>query len=257
MRVALVQMDIVWGAPAANIKTAERLTSGCDADLYVLPEMWATGYSSHPEDVAERESESLALAWMKEFARKRQSAVCGSLAVYDADNEETDSGRTLYRNRFYFVTPEGITHYDKHHLFTYAHEDENYKRGDDHVTVCFGGMRFLLMVCYDLRFPVWSRWGRAGNYDAIIYVANWPVKRQAAWDILLKARAIENQCYVVAVNRVGKEHKSIFSGGSVVIDPLGNIISACQDEESVCLTEMDSSVVVEQREKFPVLRDAD
>ena len=257
MRVALVQMDIVWSSPAENIKTVERLTHGCDADLYVLPEMWATGYSPHPEDVAERESESMALAWMKEFARKRQCAVCGSLAVADADGEETASAQTQYRNRFYFVTPEGIAHYDKHHLFTFAHEDESYKRGDNHVTVCFGGMRFLLMVCYDLRFPLWSRWGRAGEYDAIIYVANWPVKRQTAWDTLLKARAIENQCYVVAVNRVGKEHKSIFAGGSVVIDPLGTTISACEDGESVCLADIDSTVVTEQREKFPVLRDAD
>ncbi len=257
MRVALVQMDIVWGSPAENIKTAERLTSGCDADLYVLPEMWATGYSAHPEEVAERASESQALAWMKAFAKKRQCAVCGSLAVWEADGEASVSGQRQYRNRFYFVTPEGMAHYDKRHLFTYAHEDENYQRGDDHVTVCFGGMRFLLMVCYDLRFPVWSRWGRAGDYDAIIYVANWPEKRQTAWDILLKARAIENQCYVVAVNRVGKEHKAIFSGGSVVIDPLGKIVAACQEAESVCLAEIDRSIVAEQREQFPVLRDAD
>lgn len=256
-------MDIAWGDPKANIAKAEALMNGCEADLYVLPEMWATGFAVHPEKIAEDEETSIALTWMKAIAHERQCAVSGSLAIRDATGS--------YRNRLYFISPEGVTHYDKHHLFTFAGEDQHYMRGDETVVVNYRGWRLLLLVCYDLRFPVWSRWGRrrltSANgsasetaelvYDAIIYVANWPDARQEAWDTLLRARAIENQCYVVAVNRVGTERKLDFSGGSVIVDPLGRVVCACHAEEKAVMAEIEINNIKVQREIFPVLQDRD
>ena len=249
MKASLIQMDIEWGNPHANILKAERLMGSTEAGLYVLPEMWATGYSVHPEEIAEDESESVALAWMRTTASKRQCAICGSLAIRDAQGD--------YRNRLYFITPDAEYYYDKHHLFTYAHEDQNYRPGKQSVVVTYQGVRFLLLVCYDLRFPVWSRWGMAGEYDAIVYVANWPEARQDAWETLIRARAIENQSYVVAVNRVGQQGKALYAGGSALVNPLGKTISACQATECACQAEIDLQALEWQRNDFPVLLDRD
>lgn len=250
MKITLLQTDIVWGDPEANVRKVDTMIARDDADLYVLPEMWATGFAVHPEEVAEEESSSRALEWMRQTANNRNCAVCGSLAVRDSVDGS-------YRNRFYFVTPRAVTCYDKRHLFTFAHEDEHYTRGHRPVIVIYRGMRFLLEICYDLRFPVWSRWGRVGEYDAIIYVANWPSARQQAWDTLLRARAIENQCYVIGVNRVGQERKALFEGGSSVIDPQGTTIATCQVNECTCQVDIDIAEVITQRESFPVLKDRD
>ena len=250
MKISLIQMDIAWGDVEANIRRAETMMERQEADLYVLPEMWSTGYAVHPEEVAEEESCSKALSWMRRMAARHQCGVCGSLALRISDDGS-------YRNRLCFVTPKEEVYYDKHHLFTFAHEDEYYTRGDRPVVVSYGGMRFLLLVCYDLRFPLWSRWGRAGEYDAIIYVANWPSTRQLAWDTLLRARSMENQCYVIGVNRVGMERKMLFTGGSTVIDPTGTTICTCQGEERTCQAEIDVAKVEHLRETFPVLRDRD
>ena len=147
--------------------------------------------------------------------------------------------------------------HDKHHLFSFAHEDKNYQAGNDHVIVEYKGVRFLLLTCYDIRFPLWSRYGHAGEYDAIIYVANWPEARQDAWDTLLRARAIENQCYVIGVNRVGVERKTTFTGGSAVIDPTGRILVSCESRAGSCQTLLDIDVIREVRQRFPVLNDRD
>lgn len=250
MKIALLQTDIVWGDPEANIRKAEAMMNGLNASLFVLPEMWSTGYAVHPEEVAEDEASSRSLTWMRRVAGERHCAVCGSIAVRAAADGS-------YRNRFYFVTPEMEVGYDKHHLFTFAHEDAHYTRGDQTVIVTYQGVRFLLEVCYDLRFPLWSRWGGAGEYDAIVYVANWPLERQLAWSTLLRARAIENQCYVIGVNRVGQERKATFGGGSTVIDPQGKTIATCQAQECTCQVDIDVAEVVRQREAFPVLGDRD
>jgi len=249
MKISLVQMDIDWGNPQENIRRAEALIDGQDADLYVLPEMWSTGYSIHPEDVAENVIASLALRWMQRVASERACAICGSLAVVDESNH--------YFNRHYFVTEEGVKFYDKHHLFSFAHEDMNYQAGNEHVIVEYKGMRFLLLTCYDLRFPLWSRYGHAGEYDAIIYVANWPEARQDAWDTLLRARAIENQCYVIGVNRVGVERKTTFTGGSAIIDPTGRILVSCESRVGSFQALTDIDIVREVRQRFPVLNDRD
>ena len=195
MRISILQTDIVWASPRANITRVEALMAQAGAaDLYVLPEMWATGFATEPEGIAEEEPQSLTLAWMRKTARERNCAVSGSLAVRTADG--------AYRNRHYFVTPDACSFYDKRHLFTYGHEDLHFKAGQEAVIVEWKGWRLLLQTCYDLRFPCFSRYGRgcasspqAGAqliYDAIVYVANWPEKRQLAWDTLVRARAMEN-----------------------------------------------------------------
>lgn len=247
MKVVILQTDIRWADPEANRKRAEGMMDARPgADLYVLPEMFSTGFCTQPEGVAESECESL--RWMERQAKERGCALAGSIA--------TEEGGKYY-NRFYFVTPQGeVEWYDKKHLFTYGGEHKRYTPGDRRVVVSYGGVRFLLEVCYDLRFPVWSR--NRGDYDAILYVASWPTSRVEAWKALLRARAIENQCYVVAVNRVGKDPACEYCGGSAVIDPYGHTLAACEDgcEESAEAT-VDRDALDTFRKKFPVSDDAD
>ena len=254
MKVALLQMDIAWGNPEENVQRAEALRAlQPGADLYVLPEMWATGFATSPEGLAEQESQSVALEWMRQTARSYSCAVCGSLAV-----EVEDEHGTSYRNRQYFVTPDGISFYDKHHLFAHGHEDEHYTSGQTHTIVNWQGFRFLLLTCYDLRFPVWARYGWAGEYDAIIYVANWPQSRMDAWNVLTHARAIENQSYVIAVNRVGCDASCSYTGGSMMIDPIGRTIAACKNEaEHSLLAILSLSDLQKARARFKVLQDED
>ena len=171
----------------------QMILSAPGADLYILPEMWSTGFIT--DVMPTGNSAAKAVAWMKDMAIRTDAAICGSLAVNDA-------GQCF--NRQYFVEPDGnIATYDKHHLFQYGGEDKYYKTGNHRTVVSFRGTRFLLVTCYDLRFPVWERY--QGDYDAIICVANWPESRQEVWHILLRARAIENQCYVIGCNRVGDD----------------------------------------------------
>ena len=251
MKVTLLQMDIAWASPKENIRRAEELISATDDDteLYVLPEMWATGFAVEPESIAEEERSSEALSWMRQTALQRRCAVSGSLAV------SIDDGS--YRNRHYFVTPQGLAFYDKHHLFGYGHENENYTRGERAVTVDWHGARILLLTCYDLRFPVFSRYGRAGEYDVIVCVANWPAKRQQAWDVLTRARAIENQCYVVAVNRTGSDPACEYGGGSLVADPKGNAIIIGDNSHKHLSASLDLKRLQEMRHNFRVLDDRD
>ena len=242
MKVSLLEMDIAWGEPQKNILTAERLMNeNAEAELYVLPEMWATGFVVEPDGIAEDEDSSKALQWMKTAANERHCAISGSLAVKVGES---------YRNRHYFVTPESVSFYDKHHLFSYGHEDKQYVRGEHPVIVSWQGFRILLQTCYDLRFPVFSRYGRAGEYDAAIYVANWPRKRQLAWDMLIRARAIENQCYVIAVNRIGTDPVCDYAGGSAFIDPVGRTLKGLSADLS-----MDKLRLM--RSRFRVLDDRD
>ena len=250
MKVTILQTDIVWASPEENIKRAEAMIGRSeDTDLYVLPEMWATGFCVEPEGIAEDEDSSLALEWMRQTACSRRCALSGSLAVRVGDG--------TYRNRHYFVTPEDEYHYDTHHLFSYGQEDKHFTAGSDAVVVQWQGWQLLLLTCYDLRFPVFSRYGRAGLYDAIVYVANWPEKRRDAWDVLLRARAIENQCYVIAANRTGIDPACSYNGGSAMIDPLGRIIASANEEESVLTALLSLDELGRRRQRFPVLADRD
>lgn len=248
MKVSILQTDILWADPKGNVEKADKMIKASPgADLYVLPEMFSTGFCTQPEGIAES-TDSQTLAWMKSKASQTGAAVAGSVAV-------TEDGR--YYNRFYFVEPDGnVTAYDKKHLFTFGGEHNHFTAGDRRVIVNYKGIRILLEICYDLRFPVWSR--NRGDYDMIIYVASWPTPRVEAWKALLTARAIENQCYVVGVNRVGNDPSNTYCGGSRIIDPYGKILSECVDgTESSASAEIDMTLLEAFRQKFPVLNDAD
>lgn len=248
MKVTILQRDIIWANPAKNIERAdEAIDRNAGADLYVLPEMFSTGFCTQPEGIAEP-AESDTLRWMKHKAAATGAAIAGSVAT------EQDG---LYYNRFYLVKPDGsVAHYDKKHLFTYGGEHLRFTAGQERVVVEHCGVRILLEVCYDLRFPVWAR--NRGDYDMILYVANWPTPRIGAWSALLVARAIENQCYVAGVNRVGKDPSCDYCGGSTIIDPYGRAMATCamgQECEASATIDMDRLKAF--REKFPVLNDAD
>lgn len=244
MEIALVQSDIVWGDPAANRKRLDSLLSSAPrADLYVLPEMFSTGFNGVCES-----DPSETLGYLCDKACSCGCAFAGSLAISFPDR--------LSANRFFFVTPEEQFFYDKRHLFTYAGEQKRFAPGAERKVLEWRGVRFLPIVCYDLRFPVWSR--NRGDYDVLICVANWPVQRRYAWDTLLRARAIENQSYVVAVNRTGSDPGNEYNGGSVLLDPLGREIAVCEDgKEEVVSAAVDLDSLRGFRKNFPALMDAD
>lgn len=248
MKVSVIQQDILWADVDENIRRADAaIASAPAADLYVLPEMFSTGFCTDPEGIAE-ETEGKSLRWMRDKAAELDAAVAGSVAV-------CENGR--YYNRFYLVKPDGsFSSYDKKHLFTFGGEHERFTAGTERVVVEFRGVRILLEVCYDLRFPIWSR--NHGDYDMILYVASWPSVRVGAWKSLLVARAIENQCYVAGVNRVGTDPTNEYSGGSMIIDPYGRVVASCEDgaEMSAC-AEIDMDMLEAFRKKFPVLNDSD
>ena len=247
MKVSILQHDIVWGKPAENRqRLAEQIAAQPHADLYVLTEMWSTGFAINPEGVAERDEASL--QWMKDMAVQQQAAIAGSLAI------EQDGS---FHNRLYFVKPDGeVEYYDKRHLFSYGGEDKYYSPGTERVVVEWKGVRFLLTVCYDLRFPVWMRY--CNDYDAIICVANWPTVRIDSWQTLLRARAIENQCYVVGVNRVGKDPNCDYCGCSAIINPYGQTIAECEkDKECSMEAVFDMEKLNAYRVKFPALKEKD
>lgn len=248
MKIAILQCNILWGNPSANREHVAEILAGCErADLYVLPEMFSTGFCTQPEGVAEP-ADNPTLHALKEWAAQRHCALAGSVAV-------EEGGR--YYNRFYFVKPDGETIcYDKHHLFTYGGEDKHFTPGDKRVVVDYLGMRILLQICYDLRFPVFSR--NRNDYDMAVYVASWPAPRAEAWKALLRARAIENQCFVVGVNRVGTDPTCTYSGDSVVHDAYGRTLAACKPgEECVAYADIDMNDLTKFRHKFPVLNDGD
>ena len=247
MKITLIQRDIVWANPLENcLRAEEALLRAEKSDLYLLPEMCSTGFAVEPEGVAEKEG--LSLEWMKTQAAQLDAAIAGSVAV------EVDG---TYRNRLYFVKPDGsVTFYDKRHLFGYAGEQNHYKTGNERVVVEFRGVRLLLQVCYDLRFPVWSRC--KDDYDCILYVANWPASRRLAWDVLLRARAIENQCYVCGVNRVGDDAVCHYDGGSMLVHPYGHTLATAPDgQEGTATAELDMDALEAFRNKFMVLKDRD
>ena len=248
MKVTILQRDIEWANPVLNVQRAEEaIDRNAGADLYVLPEMFSTGFCTQPEGIAES-CDSDTLKRMKRKSAEIDVAIAGSIAV-------EQEGK--YYNRFYFVKPDGsVTYYDKKHLFTYGGEHLRFTAGEERVVVEWRGVRILLEVCYDLRFPIWAR--NRGDYDMILYVASWPTPRVAAWSSLLVARAIENQCYVAGVNRVGTDPACEYCGGSVIIDPYGRTIATCADNtECEATAEVDMEALEAFREKFPVLKDAD
>lgn len=244
MTITGLNLDIKWKSKQDNFKTIEDKFSGTEADLFLLPEMFSTGFCMDAEEIADRQNESL--LWMKAFANQKNSAVAGSVSV-------GENGK--FYNRFYFVKPNGITeYYDKKHLFSYSGEDRIYTSGTERKIVEYNGVRFLLQVCYDLRFPVFSR--NNDDYDVALYVANWPETRVEAWKLLLKARAVENQSYVFGLNRIGTDGNRLhYEESSRCFFADGSEISKHQND--IVTAEISSENLKNFRTKFPFLKDRD
>ncbi|KKO44546.1 carbon-nitrogen hydrolase [Arsukibacterium ikkense] len=248
--VSLLQTELHWQQSAANLAQFSQLLVTLEpTDLVVLPEMFSSGFSMQSAAIAETEP-GPGLAWLTAQAKALNAAITGSLAV------KTASGS--YVNRLYFVTPDGaVSYYDKKHLFRMAGEHQAYQAGAGRVIVRWRGLRFCLQVCYDLRFPVFSR--NRNDYDVLIYVANWPAARRHAWTSLLLARAIENQAFVLGVNRIGQDGNDIYySGDSVVIDYQGQLLASLnKGEAGVLRATLDGNTLAQYRQVFPAYLDAD
>jgi omega-amidase len=251
LRVTMIQTQLAWHAPATNRRTLARHFRGLvgHTDLIVLPEMFTTGFTMDAAGLAET-MEGETVGWLREEAASVGCAITGSLIVRE--------GSYRHYNRLLFVTPDGqVRHYDKRHLFRMANEQSHYAAGKHRLIVSWKGWRICPLICYDLRFPVWSR--NRGDYDVLLYVANWPAKRRVAWSALLRARAIENLCYVVGVNRIGKDgNGATYGGDSAAVDfqglALGGDHGGGDFVETVVL---DREALQKYREKFPAHLDAD
>lgn len=271
LTVSIIQANLVWEDKATNLRMfEERINALGPTELVVLPEMFSTGFSMQPEKLAESMSGET-ISWMKRIAAERKIILTGSVIIKDQGQ---------YFNRLVWMLPnQQCGWYDKRHLFGFAGEHEHYSPGNKRLIASVKGWKVNLQVCYDLRFPVWARQQNAPEvevdeedfggpqfvprapespeYDLLIYVANWPERRAHAWKTLLQARAIENQCYVVGVNRVGQDGNGIpHSGDSMIIDPLGEVLHTGQDEHVHTLT-FEKQYLEEVRTRFPFLRDGD
>lgn len=250
LRVSIVQSALTWENPKANFDSFEKLIlplSG-KTDVIVLPEMFTTGFSMSPKTLYDT-PEGETLSWLKQQAKTANAAIVGSTII----QEEHD-----FYNRLFFVKPDGTYDtYDKKHLFTLAGEHKHYMAGSERLIVHYKGWRICPLICYDLRFPVWARY--KGDYDCLIYVANWPERRIQAWDTLLKARAIENMSYSVGVNRIGVDGNDYpYVGHSAIYDVLGNLVSTADFEKEFVDTQVLSfKALSDIREKLGFLNDRD
>lgn len=254
LTLTIIQTDLVFENKAANLERLKAKIENIEqrTEIVVLPEMFTTGFSMQPALFAET-MEGETVQWMKEIAETNKIIITGSIII------EVDG---KYFNRLIWMLPNGqLGYYDKHHLFAFGEEDKHYTAGNKRLIASAKGWKINLMICYDLRFPVWSRQQiteTENEYHLLIYVANWPERRSHAWKTLLCARAIENQCYVAGVNRVGKDNKNIYhSGNSLVIDPLGQVLYHMADEEDVFTITLQKEDVDKARTQFPFWKDAD
>lgn len=259
--ITTIQTDLYWENKEANLLMLEDKLRNIEGrtEIVVLPEMFSTGFSMRPADFAEN-MEGETISWMKEMAEKYRVVLTGSLII-------EEEGK--YFNRLIWMLPNGqYGHYDKRHLFAFAGEDQFYSAGNKRLIASVKGWKINLQICYDLRFPVWARQNiltaeneeqeNTAEYDLLIYVANWPQRRSHAWKTLLCARAIENQCYVIGVNRVGKDGNDIYhSGNSMVIDPLGEVLYHIADEEDTFTITLQKDHLESVRAKFPFWKDGD
>ncbi len=250
LTISLIQADLVWENKAANLEQLETMIAALPATSHVvvLPEMFSTGFSMQPQAFSEA-MDGPSVQWMADMAARYKIILTGSLIINDGG---------MFYNRLIWMQPDGRHyHYDKRHLFAYAGEDKHYAPGDKRLIVQVNGWKICLLVCYDLRFPVWSR-QTAAQYDMLIYVANWPERRSHAWNTLLRARAIENQCYVAGVNRVGYDgHEIYHSGDTCLLDPLGQPVGELYDKVDTFTTTLEKSSLDACRKQFPFLGDAD
>ena len=267
LTITTIQSNLHWENKEANMQMfADKILSIKEkTEIVVLPEMFSTGFNVRPEKLAETMNGNT-VNWMKEIAAKKKVILTGSLIIKEAANASAPDGQEHYFNRLIWMLPNGQCGiYDKRHRFAFAGEDQHYTAGNKRLIASVNGWRINLLVCYDLRFPVWSRQSfprgksvTGSEYDVLVFVANWPEKRSNAWKTLLKARAIENQCYVVGVNRVGNDgNGNYYSGDSMIIDPLGEIMYHKNDEEDIFTTTLTKEHLDSVREKFPFWKDAD
>ncbi|MEO7306248.1 MAG: nitrilase family protein [Ferruginibacter sp.] len=263
LTITTIQSNLIWEERSANLRLLEQKIRGIEekTEIVILPEMFSTGFSMRPETLAET-MDGETVEWMKRVSRENGIILTGSIMIADEGN---------YYNRLVWMLPnEQYGYYDKRHLFAYGEEDKHYSPGNKRLIASVKGWKINLLVCYDLRFPVWARqapsqpspkgeeFSHAHEYDVLIYVANWPERRSHAWKTLLCARAIENQCYVVGVNRVGSDANNIYySGNSLVIDPLGQVLYHMADEEDVNTITLQKEMLDDVRSKFPFWKDAD
>lgn len=248
--ITLIQADLHWEAPDKNYQAlGQKLANLAKADLVLLPEMFGTGFSMHPEGLAES-PEGPGYQFMAREAARLQAAICGSLIIEEGG---------LYYNRLYFVLPSGRYHcYNKRHRFSLAGEEKVYAPGDQKkLIVEWRGWRINPQICYDLRFPAWCR--NQEDFDLQLFVANWPERRVMAWSALLQARAIENMVYVAGLNRVGEDGNGVYhSGHSAVYNPLGESIASIPSGEQGCTTVcLEKAALQRYREKLGFLKDRD
>jgi len=250
LTITLIQTDLAWEAVQANLDHLDTKVDaiGQKTDLIILPEMLSTGFSMQADTMAE-EMNGTAVTWMREKAAAAQTAVTGSVMIRNAGK---------FFNRLIWARPDGTMEtYDKKHLFRYAGEDNVYTPGSRRLTVELNGWKIRPFICYDLRFPIWTR-NLNNAYDLAIFVANWPERRAAHWRALLRARAIENQAYVAAVNRVGRDGNSIaYSGDSAVIDPLGQVLFEETNDSCTATVHLSKKMLTDYRKQFPAWKDAD
>jgi len=249
MKIALLQSDLIWENPKANrlvFQTKIASLSG-QVNLIVLPEMFTSGFTMHPEKVAET-MQGETIVTLQSLAKAGNYAITGSLVIQEEGH---------FYNRLVFIFPSGeMATYDKHHLFTLAGEDKVYEAGKQKLIVEYKGFKICPLICYDLRFPVFSR--NTEDYDVLIYVANWPKPRTNAWDILLRARAVENMCYTIGVNRIGHDNNQHeYIGHSQAVDYLGNYLLEPQEQEGTFIVALDQQAMIDIRKKLGFLNDRD
>lgn len=244
LKIAGLNLDIFWKNKVRNYDVIADSFKNIEADVFLLPEMFSTGFCMDAEDIADRNNETL--IWMQNFAQQKKTAIAGSVSI--CENEK-------FYNRFYFVKPDGnFDYYDKKHLFSYSGEDKIYTAGKVRKIIDYKGFRILLQVCYDLRFPVFQR--NLGDYDLVLNVANWPETRVEAWRTLLKARAVENQSFVFGLNRIGTDGNQLnYEESSLILFADGTEISARQN--NIVTAELDLEDLKKFRARFPFLKDAD
>lgn len=244
LKIIGLNLDISWKNKSQNFSKIEQEFQTMKADIFLLPEMFSTGFCMDAEEIADQNEETL--SWMQQFAKQYNTAVAGSVSV-------EENGK--FYNRFYFVKPDGtFDYYDKRHLFSYSGEDKIYHPGTVRKIIEYKGFRILLQVCYDLRFPVFQR--NIDDYDIMLNVANWPKTRVDAWRTLLKARAIENQSYTFGLNRIGTDGNGLeYEESSLVYSPDGQEIS--EKKGNLVMANFDLNTLKAFREKFPFLKDAD
>lgn len=254
IRFSLIQANLQWEDKSANLRMFENKIGPLagQTDIVILPEMFSTSFSMRPEMFAET-MPGPTVQWMRELASKLRLILTGSLII-------EEDGK--YFNRLLWMLPDGnFGYYDKRHLFGFADEDKHYSAGSKRLIASVKGWKINLQVCYDLRFPVWARQSGSPTepeYDVLVYVANWPQRRNHAWKTLLQARAIENQCFCFGVNRVGTDGNGIFhSGESMVVDPMGEVLYSGSGDEEVFTIKLEKSHLNSVREKFPFLKDRD